>query len=107
MIRGTALLGEADVLREGQWALAGSTGAAITIEANSDYTKQAPTSATQALRRKARPYRNDEQIILFPAILISDVAGAGIYHSHSMHTAAEFGTPIKIDAAWRPFTSTE
>jgi redox-sensitive bicupin YhaK (pirin superfamily) len=38
MIRGTALLGEADVLREGQWALAGSTGAAITIEANSDCT---------------------------------------------------------------------
>ncbi|OON59161.1 quercetin 2,3-dioxygenase [Massilia sp. KIM] len=34
MIRGTALLGQTDVLRETQWALAGSTGTMLRIEAN-------------------------------------------------------------------------
>ncbi len=36
MIRGTALIGEADVLREAQWALAGSLGTMLRIEANTD-----------------------------------------------------------------------
>lgn len=38
MLHGTALLGEADVLRQGQWALAGSAGADVVMEANSDCT---------------------------------------------------------------------
>lgn len=38
MIRGSALFAETDVLREGQWALAGSAGSAMTIEASTDCT---------------------------------------------------------------------